>query len=57
MLNMTGAIQMHTADMDEIGDITMDLQPKILRVLQEQEFERLGFGGLCCWADSRGGRS
>lgn len=28
--------------LDEIGDITMDLQPKILRVLQEQEFERLG---------------
>ncbi|HXZ31182.1 MAG TPA: sigma 54-interacting transcriptional regulator, partial [Terriglobales bacterium] len=28
--------------LDEIGDITMDLQPKILRVLAEQEFERLG---------------
>jgi formate hydrogenlyase transcriptional activator len=28
--------------LDEIGDITMELQPKILRVLQEQEFERLG---------------
>ena len=28
--------------LDEIGDITMDLQPKLLRVLQEQEFERLG---------------
>ena len=28
--------------LDEIGDITMDLQPKILRVLQEKEFERLG---------------
>jgi formate hydrogenlyase transcriptional activator len=28
--------------LDEIGDITLELQPKILRVLQEQEFERLG---------------
>ena len=28
--------------LDEIGDITMDLQPKLLRVLQENEFERLG---------------
>ena len=28
--------------MDEIGDITMELQPKLLRAVQEQEFERLG---------------
>jgi len=28
--------------LDEIGDITLDLQPKLLRALQEQEFERLG---------------
>ena len=28
--------------LDEIGDITMELQPKLLRALQEQEFERLG---------------
>jgi formate hydrogenlyase transcriptional activator len=28
--------------LDEVGDITMDLQPKLLRALQEQEFERLG---------------
>ena len=28
--------------LDEIGDINLDLQPKILRALQEREFERLG---------------
>ena len=28
--------------LDEIGDISIDLQPKFLRALQEQEFERLG---------------
>ena len=28
--------------LDEIGDIPLELQPKILRVLQEQQFERLG---------------
>jgi formate hydrogenlyase transcriptional activator len=28
--------------LDEIGDIPLDLQAKLLRVLQEQEFERLG---------------
>jgi len=28
--------------LDEIGDISLELQPKILRAIQEQEFERLG---------------
>jgi formate hydrogenlyase transcriptional activator len=31
-----------TLFLDEIGDLPLDLQPKILRALQEKEFERLG---------------
>jgi transcriptional regulator with GAF, ATPase, and Fis domain len=31
-----------TLFLDEIGDIPLALQPKLLRILQEQEFERLG---------------
>src|SRR3954464_1267008 len=48
----TGAVasrmgRFQTADrgtlfLDEIGELPIELQPKILRVIQEQEFERLG---------------
>jgi len=37
-----------TLFLDEIGDIPLALQSKLLRVLQEQEFERLGSGRTHC---------
>src|SRR4051812_38880168 len=41
-----------TLFLDEIGDLPLELQPKLLRVLQEKQFERLG-GGPTIHADVR----
>jgi len=41
-----------TLFLDEIGDLPLELQPKLLRVLQEKQFERLG-GGRTIQVDVR----
>jgi formate hydrogenlyase transcriptional activator len=41
-----------TLFLDEIGDLPLELQPKLLRVLQDRQFERLG-GGTTIHSDVR----
>jgi formate hydrogenlyase transcriptional activator len=42
-----------TLFLDEVGDLPLDLQPKLLRALQEQQIERLGSGGRSAPVDVR----
>jgi transcriptional regulator with GAF, ATPase, and Fis domain len=42
-----------TLFLDEIGDLPLELQPKLLRALQEQQIERLGGGGRSLPVDTR----
>jgi len=59
----TGAVsqtfgRFQTADrgtlfLDEVGDLPLELQPKLLRALQERQIERLGSGGRATSVDVR----
>jgi transcriptional regulator with GAF, ATPase, and Fis domain len=42
-----------TLFLDEVGDLPIELQPKLLRALQEQQIERLGSGGRAMQVDVR----